>query len=152
MTTPAVAEVAEETRPSVRIEMVPPVGLDDLWPLVEPMLAPLFEDYPLESIEDVRESIETTHRQLWLILRDSEIVAVAITQIVPFARARVLEVTALVGENVVERLAEIDAWLVDVAREKACSVIQVHGRHGWAKPFKALGGKRAAVVYRKELD
>lgn len=145
-------ELAEQPPGRVRIEMVPPAGVDALWPLVEPMLAPLFDDYPLEDLEDVRASIESTHRQLWLVLRDGDIAAVAVTQIVTFPRARVLEIMALAGENVLDVMKEFDEWATEVAWLKSCDVIQVIGRPGWTKHFKQIGGERAAVIYRKLMD
>lgn len=149
---PDVAEQPTETIASgVRIEMVPPVALDGIWPLVEPLLAPLFEEYPLENLDDVRASIESTHRQLWLVLKGGDIAAAAVTQIVPFPRARVLELPWLAGSGITDMIEQMDEWVTQVAREKACSVIRIYGRDGWTRSFKKIGGKRAAIVYQKDV-
>jgi hypothetical protein len=152
MTTALHAGTAEAPpRPRVEVLAVPAVALDDLWPRVEALLGPWFEDYPLEDLDDVRASIEHGHRALWMLLESGMLKAVIVTQIAAFPQARVLEIVAMAGKDVLEHLSVMDAWATELAQRADCSVLQVMGRRGWAGHFRKLGARAEAVIYRKRL-
>jgi hypothetical protein len=144
-------EAPARLTPRVEVLRVPSVALDELWPRAEALLGPLIDDYPLEDLDDMRASIEHGHRALWMLLESGMLKAVCVTQVTEFPQARVLEVVALAGKDVLEHLSVLDQWSTGVARREGCSVLQVLGRRGWAGHFRKLGARAEAVIYRKRL-
>lgn len=148
---PSAVPAKAALRPPVNMLMVPPAALEALWPDIERRLGPLFDEYPLESLDDLKTTLSSAQRQCWLCLDGESIAAVAITQITIYPQAKVLELVALAGEGVVERIGEMHEWLAAAAVERGCSILQVIGRRGWGRALRKVGAEPAAVLYRMEI-
>lgn len=142
---------APERSEPLRVVGVPLVAAEQVWLLAEGFLAPLLEKYPLENIDDVRDSVLMGHRDLWFLMRGDQATGAATTQVVVFPQHRVLELAFLAGVDVTRDVGILAQWLDEVARKKGCTMIQVFGRKGWGKLFKRFNATEISTLYTVEL-
>ena len=75
----------------------------------------------------------------------------AVTKIVNFPRARMLEVMVALGE--LEACRRLHDRILDFARENDIGLVQAYGRRGWNADAKSHGWKvrTTSYLYQKEL-
>ena len=85
--------------------------------------------------EDFYEAITNGDMQLWTAIKDNEIMASMVTQIVPYPRKRVLRIISIAGEEMdgwIKYLPLIEDWALSVG----CTSLECWGRKGWLKILK----------------
>ena len=85
--------------------------------------------------EDFYEAITNGDMQLWTAIKDNEIVASMVTQIVPYPRKRILRIISIAGEEMngwIKYLPLIEDW----ALYMGCTSLECWGRKGWLKVLK----------------
>ena len=118
------------------IGLVPPDQIPYIWDQIEEHLermAPHSEG-ELEP-DDFMVALEDGDMQLWIALKEKEIAASMITQIVPYPRKRVLRIISIAGEDMdkwINNLYMIEDW----ALEHGCTSLECWGRKGWLKVLK----------------
>ena len=75
----------------------------------------------------------------------------AVTKIVNFPRARMLEIMVALGE--LEACRRLHDRILDSARENDIGLVQAYGRRGWNADAKSHGWKvrTTSYLYQKEL-
>lgn len=99
---------------------------------------------------DIVSRIAGDEWQLWVILKDEEIVASVVTAIVDYPRRRICEGLGCAGDGArqwVHLIAEIEAW----AKTQGCTLMQPIARLGWSALFKPLGYKSTHLMMEKDL-
>ena len=84
-------------------------------------------------------------------LRDENITAIAITEIVDFPRRKICRLLACTGTGAdrwLDKLAEIEDW----ARHRGCTAIEPIARPGWERKLTARGYRKTHVVLEKSLN
>jgi len=85
--------------------------------------------------EDFYEAITNGDMQLWTAIKDNEIVASMVTQIVPYPRKRILRIISIAGEEMngwIKYLPLIEDWALSMG----CTSLECWGRKGWLKVLK----------------
>jgi hypothetical protein len=128
---------------------VPPEEVDDLWPLIEPLVAKsLKRACGRVSLASLREGAMAGHYGIFLVGGPGYgVVAVAATEILVFPAKRVLSVFLYSGE----RRQAMHLWpkVYEHAREMGCSEVQIAGPKAWGKLFPDF--RAEFIVYTKEV-
>lgn len=83
---------------------------------------------------------------VWFVTRGDELRAVAVTQIIPYPRKRVLDVPFIAGTGLREWQGPLLGALEDHARATGCACLAGYDRRGWAR----VGGfaERGSILVR----
>ena len=138
----AISERAKEEIASIRVKKdykIVLVSSDDvpyIWEKIHPHLE-LMEPHSEGELapEDFYEAITNGDMQLWTAIKDNEIMASMVTQIVPYPRKRVLRIISIAGEEMdgwIKNLPLIEDWALSVG----CTSLECWGRKGWLKILK----------------
>ena len=135
----AISDRAKEEIASIRVGKdykIVLVSSDDvpyIWEKIHPHLESM-EPHSEGALapEDFYEAITNGDMQLWTAIKDNEIMASMVTQIVPYPRKRVLRIISIAGE-------EMDGWIKylplieDWALSSGGTSLECWGRKGWLK-------------------
>ena len=138
----AISERAKEEISSIRVGKdykIVLVSSDDvpyIWEKIHPHLE-LMEPHSEGELapEDFYEAITNGDMQLWTAIKDNEIMASMVTQIVPYPRKRVLRIISIAGEEMngwIKYIPLIEDW----ALSAGCTSLECWGRKGWLKILK----------------
>lgn len=100
--------------------------------------------------EDFARMCERGERQLWIVVEDGNVLAIALSEIVIYPRQKLCRITSAAGEGRfrwVHHLDEIEAW----ARDQGCAVLQPVVRPGWGPMLKERGYRRSHYVMERRL-
>ncbi len=116
------------------------------WARCRPWLEATIEiSLGFETIEDVERLIAECRYQFWPGKRSA-----AITEIVPFARAKVLIVRMAGGD--LDELVEMERTFCAFARANGCKKIMGEGREGWKRICERLDYRFGYIMMIKDLE
>ena len=138
----AISDRAKEEIASIRVGKdykIVLVSSDDVpyfWEKIHPHLE-LMEPHSEGELapEDFYEAITNGDMQLWTAIKDNEIMASMVTQIVPYPRKRVLRIISIAGEGMDQWIGYIPL-IEDWALSMGCTSLECWGRKGWLKVLK----------------
>lgn len=114
---------------------VDPVRINDVWPHVEPLLAPAMNAALADDdIASVKSDLDQGCALLWIVW-DESIRAAATTKILNVPNKRICVVTSCGGRDVLKWYGFIAA-LEEHARAEGCDAMRVTGRRGWKRLLK----------------
>ena len=139
--------------PRVKLVCVDPARVDDIWPLVVPLLRAAISRTGLSAFADLEDDLRRGDALLWLAASGEEsaptIEAAASTRLQLTDAGKVCVITACSGKDMsrwLPLLAGIEAY----AKDEGCWCIRIFGRKGWVR---ALDGYAAThVILDKKLD
>ena len=138
----AISERAKEEISSIRVGKdykIVLVSSDDvpyIWEKIHPHLESMEPHSEGElAPEDFYEAITNGDMQLWTAIKDNEIMASMVTQIVPYPRKRVLRIISIAGEGMDQWIGYIPL-IEDWALSMGCTSLECWGRKGWLKVLK----------------
>jgi hypothetical protein len=103
------------------------------------------------SEEDLRHGCEKGYYQLWLIIRDPDVIGCGITQIVDEPYRRVLEIVAIGGRELKDWL-HFDGYVADRAKKEMGAVaVRVFCRPGIKHLIEPIGYKIRGYVMERPL-
>lgn len=114
------------------------VNKDDaekIWPNVEPYLISAMKKWlPVYFSCDLLDMVKKDEAQLWIITNDKEeqLYGAGLTQIVPYPRARIMNLFLFGGRELKKWRKEFPAAVEVFARSQKCDFMQSIGRRGWA--------------------
>lgn len=125
--------------------------LDAVWPAARPHIeAGLFYGLGEYEAGDIKAELDQGGMQLWCVLDDRLIAAVA-TQVLVYPRKRALRLVAAGGERLAEWLPLLDDALTDYARRRDCDWIETHGRPGWVRRLRGIGFEHVYTTAIREM-
>ena len=138
------------------LALVRPSELDEVTPLVRPLLAEACARTRRFTADDVIDWIGEGKMQLWCVLAGGmaarpRVKAVCVTEILSYPRRTVLSVPVLVGEDRDEWLSHLDV-LSRWARAQGCAEIEAMARPGWGRVLAPAGFKTTHIRIEKELS
>lgn len=121
---------------SVSYSAVTSEHIDGVWPVVAPLIEKslVYFDNRVD-IDDIYNSLKARNNQLWLVIRDGEILTAVVTEITIYPKKKVLNIAYLAGRDFRSWQDGIDI-LKDFAKSLGCSSIEIRGRRGWEKLLK----------------
>jgi hypothetical protein len=103
------------------------------------------------SEEELRQGCENGHYQLWLIIRDPEVIGCGITQVVDEPYRRVLEIVAIGGRELKEWL-HFERYVCDRAkREMGAEAVKIFCRPGIKHIIEPMGFKIKGFICERQL-
>jgi hypothetical protein len=134
------------------VRSVPPSLLERLWPFAEPFIKRALDQATGEfSANDIKKFCENETLRLLLVFDGARIVAAATCELVQYPTMRRLRVVHLGGTGFDDWIAELDAALVNVARELECSSLEAFVRKGFVRKLADWRWKQRYVMVVKEL-
>jgi len=116
----------------ISCKLIHPDSIALIWDEVEPHIARCTPHSEGElDTDDFFDYLVNAEMQLWVAV-DKEIMAVMITQIIPYPKKKVLRIIAIAGEDMdrwFHFLPAIEEW----AMELGCTSLEAWGRKGWLK-------------------
>jgi hypothetical protein len=103
------------------------------------------------SEEELRHGCENGYYQLWLIIRDPDVIGCGITQIVDEPYRRVLEIVAIGGRELKDWL-HFDGYVGDRAKkEMGASAVRVFCRPGIKHLIEPIGYRIKGYICERQL-
>jgi hypothetical protein len=137
----------------MRLALVPNLHLPDVWLKALPHVLNGKEYWEqFYTIHQLKKNLFLGAQQLWLMIEESDVLGIVITQIDDYPEVRVLRICYLGGKGLKRDMiplgmGAIEAW----ARGKNCKLVDILGRDEWLPLVKKQGYNSPGRVYRKEL-
>lgn len=122
-----------------------------IWPKVEPFLMSALKRWlPVYFSCDLLDLVKKEEAQLWIVFDSKEeiLYGAALTQIIIYPRARIMNVFMLGGKDWKKWKNDISSAMERFAYDQKCDFLQSIGRRGWSY-FK--DSFESAVVLNKVL-
>ncbi len=106
-----------------------------IWPKVEPyLLSALKRWLPVYFSCDLLDMVEKGTAQLWIVIdgKKEKLYGAALTQIVPYPRAKIMNVFMLGGRDWKKWKDNISSAMERFAYDQKCDFMQSMGRRGWS--------------------
>ncbi len=116
------------------------------WALISGLVKRITDRNERFEPEDIKQAIESGHRQLWVSEQDGNIWAIAITAIEESPHLKELVISGCAGEG---DWSEMIKTIEDFGRQSGCQLVSVYGRPGWER--KLPDYKKTRVVLEKTL-
>jgi len=101
--------------------------------------------------DGILRSIESKDHQLWVIRKESEILAVIVTEINNYPEYRVLHAPYIAGNGMNEWFDSAFDVLESFAKHHGCKYLTGCGRRGWVKQGASRGYQEVYTVVRKQI-
>jgi len=131
------------------VSLIAPGDVPYFWPHVSDLLEKAQPHSEGElATEDFLEFLKLADMQLWVAVRQKEVIAAMVTQIIPYPRKKILRIIAIGG-------AEMDRWfgslpkVEEFALQMGCESLEAWGRKGWKKILTDWND--SYIVYTKKL-
>lgn len=133
--------------------IVPKEAIHDLWPTVEPLLAPAIDRAGGRmSMETVRETLEGNTHLLWIATDEDEVLAACVTRTALYPLKKMLVVESLGGRQMKRWVNNLNDTLIRYAKETGHDGLELYGRTGWVKALMPYGWKHSMVVCEVKFD
>jgi hypothetical protein len=125
-----------QVRTNCSIGLVPPSQVPNVWEKILPhieRMAPHSEG-ELEP-DDFFEALTEGDMQLWVAIKDHDVIASMISQIVTYPRKRILRIISIGGDDMelwIDQLPMVEDWALTMG----CTSLECWGRKGWLKILK----------------
>jgi hypothetical protein len=117
---------------------VPASSVSGMWPLVRPHLDPsIAMSRGRYETDDVGILCARGHMQLWVALRDDEVIGGMVTEIAQYPRRRIARVVFAGGKALRSWYRLADEAVEDWGRAWGCTGLEAGGRRGWGRLVKA---------------
>lgn len=121
---------------------IPHYVLDEQWETAEPLVQRALDETVAGNLYDcasIKEMIRTRDMQLWFVSEGTKVLGVAITQILVYPKAAVLDVLFMGGELYDTWQVLFNTTMKQYAEAHGCEYARGYGRLGWARKVKHLG-------------
>ena len=137
----------------MNISFVPPKHVDDVWGVVEGILAPaVILTNGRYMVEDVRVAAKFGDMQLWIAFdSENKIIGCGVTAISEYPSRRLLTVLFIAGSNFRSWRNEMIEILSRWGRDNQCSGLEAYGRNGWSKMLESYNIKRGLTMMEKDI-
>lgn len=126
----------------IKVSMVPPQMISQIWPSVEGYLAKASEyTNGRYEVQDILDTITDYGYYLWVAFDDAVIKGAVVTNIVAYPRRKVLCMQFCGGVELAQWKDPMLQILQSFAFDAGCDGIEATARPGWAKIFKNDGYK-----------
>lgn len=105
----------------------------------------------LNTIEYIKQMLDSDNMQLWLIQVEGQAKGVCITEINAWAKGNALTAVIVGGESVELWVSALGDTLDRFAKHQGCKAIYAYGRIGWKNILNTLGWVMDSVSYMKEI-
>lgn len=133
-----------------RARKIPTPEVYSAWPLARPHLLRAVDSKVSTGevqIEDVYLGVVSGNTDLWLIYKDTVVVAAFTTRVVHYERTPVLLVPLVGGDGLCEWKDLIEDVRAE-ARSRGCKQVELLARDGWGEVYKNIGLKKHWTMFR----
>src|SRR5262245_35263617 len=123
-----------------------------VWPMVSPWLDAALKEFPsLITIESMKDHIESSAWELWVVRFGWEIQAAFVTEIVHDAGGSAVNIIAMGGKGMDYWIEPFSDRMAEFAREMHCQYVIEMGRPGWARVLRPLGWVDGPLVMIRRI-
>lgn len=130
---------------------VPLITLGVMWPTVAPLMLRGLAATD-EKLEDVIGNLLAFKTQLWIVLRDGDLVGVFLTRIIQEDDDQFVDIYGLAGEGLIAWGKDISKVMAGYTLSKGCKRYAFCGRKGLLRAYEGarIVGEHSPGVYRYE--
>lgn len=126
-----------------------PDELDEVWP----RLTPFMDSFALRSHgrflrDDFYGKIKGNYMQCWLSVRNMEIEACGLTEIVLYPRKQMLRICGGTGQNR-KNWQTFENYMAIWAKANGCDGVESIARKGWLKTFQKFGYRQTHIFIER---
>lgn len=132
------------------IELVPIKEPEKIWGLVKDNIEKVLLRFPDDGIlEDIYKDLLSRDRQLWVVLKNGEVVASVLTLINEYHGKRYGVLTHAGGQGAEEWFHIVNP-IGEFFKSEGCHKFIIHGRKGWAKFLTDFRSDK--IIFERSLD
>lgn len=131
-----------------QILCVDPTRISEAWPLVRSAIEAAFNKVDIGRFDELQNDVLNGDALLWLVHRDSKVLAAIVTQITLSQKSKVCMVSALAGSGRGEWL-HLEAKIAAYAKDAGCVAMRMIGRRGWKRVLRDYA--EIGVVLERQL-
>lgn len=136
----------------MRLAVVPSLNIPDVWMKALPHLLKGRTHWDkFYTLNQLRNNLNQGQQQLWILIEESDVLGVVLTQIDSFPERRILRINYLGGTGFKRKMISCMEAIEEWGREKDCDSVDILGRDEWFPLVKNRGYESPGRVYRKEL-
>lgn len=134
---------------SSSVELIPITDPQSVWILAKPLIQKVIDRFGGEDIELLYKDILAGDRQLWMVLKDGEVVASVLTMIQEYHGKRTGTLTHAGGQGADEWFHIVNP-IGDYFKAEGCETFQIIGRKGWLKYLPEF--KTDRIIMEKKIN
>ena len=133
-----VAQLEAETvaEPSCKVALVEAEDIDMVWDDVSPLIEKALRHAEGELIpDDIKKHLDSANLRLWVALKDKDVIAAMVTEIIQYPRKKIVRVITLAGKDM-SLWYDFLPMLEGYAIRHGCSSLEAWSRKGMARKLK----------------
>ncbi len=133
-----VAQLEAETvaEPSCKVALVEAEDIDMVWDDVSPLIEKALRHAEGELIpDDIKKHLDSANLRLWVALKDKDVIAAMVTEIIQYPRKKIVRVITLAGKDM-SLWYDFLPMLEGYAIRHGCSSLEAWTRKGMTRKLK----------------
>ena len=133
-----VAQLESETvaEPSCKVALVEAEDVDMVWDDVSPLIEKALRHAEGELIpDDIKKHLDSANLRLWVALKDKDVIAAMVTEIIQYPRKKIVRVITLAGKDM-SLWYDFLPMLEGYAIRHGCSSLEALTRKGMTRKLK----------------
>ena len=133
-----VAQLESETvaEPSCKVALVEAEDVDMVWDDVSPLIEKALRHAEGELIpDDIKKHLDSANLRLWVALKDKDVIAAMVTEIIQYPRKKIVRVITLAGKDM-SLWYDFLPMLEGYAIRHGCSSLEAWTRKGMTRKLK----------------
>ena len=133
-----VAQLEAETvaEPSCKVALVEAEDIDMVWDDVSPLIEKALRHAEGELIpDDIKKHLDSANLRLWVALKDKDVIAAMVTEIIKYPRKKIVRVITLAGKDM-SLWYDFLPMLEGYAIRHGCSSLEAWTRKGTTRKLK----------------
>ena len=133
-----VTQLESETvaAPSCKVALVEAEDIDMVWDDVSPLIEKALRHAEGELIpDDIKKHLDSANLRLWVALKDKDVIAAMVTEIIQYPRKKIVRVITLAGKDM-SMWYKFLPMLEGYAIRNGCSSLEAWSRKGMARKLK----------------
>jgi len=133
-----VAQLESETvaEPSCKVALVEAEDVDMVWDDVSPLIEKALRHAEGELIpDDIKKHLDSANLRLWVALKDKDVIAAMVTEIIQYPRKKIVRVITLAGKDMslwYDFLPVLEGYAI----RHGCSSLEAWTRKGMTRKLK----------------
>ena len=133
-----VAQLESETvaEPSCKVALVEAEDVDMVWDDVSPLIEKALRHAEGELIpDDIKKHLDSANLRLWVALKDKDVIAAMVTEIIQYPRKKIVRIITLAGKDM-SLWYDFLPMLEGYAIRHGCSSLEAWTRKGMTRKLK----------------
>lgn len=138
---------------SVKVNLIPPDQIDEVWPDAEPLIAKAVKLCRGETnTQHVHDNLVEGNTKLLAFSDGGMLIAAVVICMHQYPEKKVCMISLAGGTRMSDWADQGLAVVEKIAKEAGADAVYVHGRKGWLRKFSKYGYKEYSTLMGKDLE